>query len=436
MRFLIYIAILLTLGGCVQGGKSFEHIAPGQWRATLMVGIPLDAIPTDTDTKKNKDFSDMPLTEQGKELPFNFIVGDKGEGMYIEIKNGKESIITKDIKFLDRKRDSIIIDFEHYDSYIQAAYSSDGMVGEWVVSTKKNYRIPFTAKHNLMYRFSSLRKTPLFDVSGRWGVTFYNNDGSKDMDAVGVFKQMGNKLEGTFLTTTGDYRFLAGEVQGNKMYLSAFDGSHAFVFQATLTPDGKLKNGGFWAGKNHSQTWEANRNEQAQLPDPNTITKVKTGRESLNFSFLNPTDGKFYSLNDPKFNGKAKIIQIMGTWCPNCADEGAFLAEYNKTKPQNLEIIGLAFEKHRTPEKAKHAIDLYKKRLNIDYTILLAGERAVADSLFPVLDKINGYPTTLFVDKNNQIRKVHTGFSGPATGADFEHWKQEFSNNVKALTAQ
>ena len=36
------------------------------------------------------------------------------------------------------------------------------------------------------------------------------------------------------MTETGDYRYLDGVVSGSKMYLSAFDGAHAFLFNKKM----------------------------------------------------------------------------------------------------------------------------------------------------------------------------------------------------------
>ena len=42
------------------------------------------------------------------------------------------------------------------------------------------------------------------------------------------------------------------------------------------------------------------------------------------------------------------------------------------------------------------------------------------------------YPTLLFLDKNNSIVKVHSGFDGPAT-SKFTEFKNEFETTLKEL---
>ena len=43
--------------------------------------------------------------------------------------------------------------------------------------------------------------------------------------AIGVFEQKGQKITGTFLSKTGDYRYYEGDIKGDEFYLSAFSGS-------------------------------------------------------------------------------------------------------------------------------------------------------------------------------------------------------------------
>jgi thiol-disulfide isomerase/thioredoxin len=71
------------------------------------------------------------------------------------------------------------------------------------------------------------------------------------------------------------------------------------------------------------------------LPDVAAM-HVKDGKGKLNFSFLD-LNKKKVSINDPKFKNKVVVIQIMGSWCPNCMDETAFLSEYyNKNKQRGV----------------------------------------------------------------------------------------------------
>ena len=88
-------------------------------------------------------------------------------------------------------------------------------------------------------------KTAIFNVSGRWSAHFRGENDSTE--AVGEFRQSGNQVNGTFLTTTGDYRFLDGVVDGDTLRLSTFDGGHAYSFVSKIIDTGMMR-GFFYSG--------------------------------------------------------------------------------------------------------------------------------------------------------------------------------------------
>jgi thiol-disulfide isomerase/thioredoxin len=269
------------------------------------------------------------------------------------------------------------------------------------------------------------------DISGRWETDF--SRGTEDSSkAIGVFKQRKNHLEGTFLTPTGDYRFLEGSVDGKNLTLSCFDGSHAFLFKGEINGNESLI-GTFWSGLHWSEPWTARRNESFELPNPDSLTFLKQGYKKLEFSFPD-LEGKKVSLADEKFKNKVVIVQIMGSWCPNCMDETVFLSNlYNKKNKKDLEIIGLAFEK--IPERAHQNLLRLKDKFKVNYPILLAGpsDKKEAAKALPALNHIMSFPTTIFIDKKGIVRKIHTGFSGPATGSEYDKFKEEFNLFVDKL---
>ena len=164
------------------------------------------------------------------------------------------------------------------------------------------------------------------------------------------------------------------------------------------------------------------------------MTYLKEGYDKLDFSFEN-INGETISLTDAKYNGKAKLIQIFGTWCPNCKDETKFLVDYFKQNPNpEIEVIGLAFEKHRDIDKAKAAVRRYKERLGMDYELLVAGysDKKEAATALPMLNHILAYPTLIFLDKENKVKKIHTGFAGPAT-SKYKDFKVAFEETMQEL---
>ena len=179
------------------------------------------------------------------------------------------------------------------------------------------------------------------DFLGRWAVKF----SSSEDPAVAVFEQLPgtNRVKGTFLTTTGDYRYLDGSVSNRVLSLSCFDGAHAFLFRARLTENGEIE-GEFWSSNTWHETWKANRDPSAKLTEAFAQTKI-AGKGKLSDLMFPDLTGTPRRLDDPMFAGKARIIYVFGSWCPNCHDAAVYFSELHKRYGnQGLSILGLAFE--------------------------------------------------------------------------------------------
>ena len=322
---------------------------------------------------------------------------------------------------------------ELFDAEITAKISDSTLHG---VFSKKmaDLSIPkaeFSAVLGETNRFKTTQNSAgIKEIATQYAVNFI--DGDVTYQAVGLFKQNGEKVTGTFLTTTGDYRYLDGVVDGDSLKLSCFDGNHVFLFTAKIEED-KLVNGKFCSSITYLETWEGIADSNAKLPDANTLTYLKPGYTKLDFSFADE-NGKQISINDEAYKGKITIVQILGSWCPNCMDETKFLADFS-TKHPEIKIIGLAFEKSTDPAFALPKIAKMKKRFGVTYPVLIAGknDKSDASEKLPMLNKIISFPTTIVIDKKGIVRKVHTGFSGPGTGEYYIQFVEEFNRFIDKL---
>ena len=270
------------------------------------------------------------------------------------------------------------------------------------------------------------------DISGSWETLFEVNT-EDSYPAVGVFDQKDNSLTGTFMTKTGDYRFLEGTIQGEKIYLSCFDGSHAFLFEAKIQEDSSLY-GIFRSGNHYITEWTAERNEGYQLPAAYDLTSKKEANVKLDFSYYK-ADGSKSSFSEFLGNNKAKLVQIMGTWCPNCKDESNYLKSfYQSGNTDSIQIISVCFERYKNVDDNLRQIEKYKKKMDIPYDMVLGGyySKDTASAVFPMLTEIISYPTLLFVNKDHEIIKIHTGFNGPATPF-YKSFEEEFNQIISSL---
>jgi len=51
----------------------------------------------------------------------------------------------------------------------------------------------------------------------------------------------------------------------------------------------------------------------------------------------------------------------------------------------------------------------------------------------PMLNHIMSFPTTVFIDKKGFVRRIHTGFNGPATGKHYEEFVNDFTKYMEKL---
>ena len=359
-------------------------------------------------------------------LPFNFELKTPNT---IRVFNAEEVIEVNEVTY---KNDSIIIQMPVFEGFIKAKIENNKLKGHFIVEGKER-SVPFKAeKSTTRFEVTSNAKA---NVSGNWETVFSPNSETDRYIAKGIFKQNKNKITGTFRTKTGDYRYLEGVLDGNDMKLSTFDGSHAFLFTATVTDS--TMNGMFYSGDHWKEPFVAKRNANFELPNAHELTFLKKGYDRLEFTFPD-ANGQLISLNDKRYKDKVVIVQVMGTWCPNCLDESKYYVDYyEKNKNKDLEFLALAFEYAKTKEDAFKRIKRLEEKIGINYPILLAQtgttDKAKAQEKLPMLNHILSYPTTIFIDKQGKVRKIHTGFNGPATGDKYIAFKTEFENFANLL---
>lgn len=374
---------------------------------------------------------EMDKNDKTQLLPFNFTV-NKNE---IVITNAEEKIIINEFAV---QNDSVIIKLPVFKDEIKARFvTNDSIAGEYVhFGSKSKYSIPFYAKFGRTERFENQKEKPAMNITGRWETTVQPGD-SDQYTIIGEFEQNGNHLTGTFLTSSGDYRFLEGAVSGNKVMLSRLDGSHTMLFKAEISKQGTLENGVLIGGPTWKEKWRAVRNEKIELPDEEKLSAFKEGTGKIEFSFLD-LSGRKVSLADEKYKNKIIVVQIMGSWCPNCMDETRFFSEiYDNYNTKGIEFIGLCFESSNY-EESRLRIERFIKQLGAKGDYLYAGE-AGKNNIFkalPFMKEFKGYPTTIYLDRNHLVKKVTTGFSGPGTGKHYEKQKSSIIQYLDKLLGQ
>ena len=401
MRFLIALLIVSVLFSC---SKPVE-LKTGTWRGIIQL--------------------------QGQDLPFTFSVEKKDNQYQAYLRNATEQLLLDEISI---EGDSIKMKLHIFDASLSAKIEGDKLKGIFIKNYNTAGNLPFTATWGEDFRFAKKNDNPSPDFSGTYQLEF--NDEKETYPSVGIFQQQGNYLTGTFLTPTGDYRYLEGNVVDGQLKLSTFDGNHAFIFSAKLEGD-SLK-GDFYSGHASHETFKGIKNEKAALPNPESLTFLKEGFDKINFSFPD-VEHNMISPSDEKFANKVLILQIFGTWCPNCMDETKFLTQwYNENKDRGVEIVGLAYERKDDFDYASERVRKMKAKLNVPYEFVIAGtsDKEKAAETLPMLNKVIAFPTTIFIGKDGKVKHIRTGFEGPGTGIYYEQFKERFNQVINKLLAE
>ena len=429
MKYTGFFLLAATLAACSLG--------PGSTAAALTGG---DSGSDETSRQMMTDDIKMGtyravLELPGGALPFGLELAREGPSTVGYLLNGAERLKLNEISIVGAHLD---IAMPGYENHLLADATGDGLRGEVVLDKPgaKQQHIPLHARYAETYRFFADSSDGGADVAGRWTVTFTEDDG-KSETAVGELSQSHDVVTGTFLTDTGDHRFLAGQIRGGELYLSTFDGAHAFLYKARLDTAGGLT-GDFWSGTAYHEHWSAVRNANAALPSAYSLTRMRAGAKHLDFSFPDLA-GNIVTSRDARFHGKVMIVALAGSWCPNCHDEAAFLAPlYRDYQGRGLEVVSLMFEHFGDFDRAAAATRRFRQHYGIDYTTLIAGvsDKDEAAKKLPGLERVYAFPTTIFIDRKGRVVKIHTGFSGPATGEHYMQFVDEVKHTLDKLLAE
>lgn len=139
------------------------------------------------------------------------------------------------------------------------------------------------------------------------------------------------------------------------------------------------------------------------------------------------------------FDARALVIQVAGSWCPNCHDELAWLAPIaRELAPRGLRVVTLGFETPGEAGRELRQLARMRERHGATHAFLLSGgsDKAHAAAALPMLERVPAFPTLAILRADGGAVAVHGGFSGPATGADHARTTTELRARIdEALAA-
>jgi len=292
--------------------------------------------------------------------------------------------------------------------------------GVWTDSLRpNNYQVPV--------RLELLADTQ--PTSGMRDTTYWDTS-----EGLLVMEQADDSAWATISTPTGDYRHLAGTLVGNQLVLNTFDGSHLFRFNATLRED-SLVEGQFLSGTHYRTEFEGVK--RASQAHTWTSGRQNVVADKLLFFGTNPTgQAEVWNKERLRRDGKTGIVvDIMGTWCPNCMDEARLMVSLADSFP-DVQFLTLGYERS-TDSTALVRLTQFKREIGMTWPVLLGGrasKTAAAESI-PALDSIHSFPTTVFWPVDGEP-VVHKGFNGPATGEGYARETAFFRSQLARISGR
>lgn len=440
---IIFAAVLIEVGV----GMQFSQVIEAQTRTETLPAAAVSAEQLAGTWRAS-------LQSGGGPVGFGLILAAEGASLQAFVTNGPETIKVPQVSWDGRQ---LQLGFDYFQSAIVAVLDAES--GQFAGT----YTREKAGRQVAQLRFQASRAAevgpeyaPAEEWLGKWRVQF---SGTND-PAIGVFRRdltgagespgkglgaeagaasqpvgaVREAVTGSFLTPTGDYRYLAGGVRDGSLELSCFDGTHVYLFRCQRRGDDRLE-GEFWSGASGHQTWVGQRDVAARLPDGFRLTEVRGEVDwgSLQFPDL---EGRPRRLDDPQLNGQVRLIYLFGSWCPNCHDAAVFFGELQRDyADRGLQVLGLAFEASGDFAQDVEQVKIYARRHEIGYPLLVAGlaDKEQASRSLPFLDRVRSFPTALLVDSEGRIREVYSGFNGPATGEAYLEQGQRFRERIEGL---
>lgn len=414
----ILIAALPALlwSGCGSSAPAPEvelPLEPGPWHLSFELGTP----------------------ETGAPAPVQAELHQVNGTWTMAFHNQEETVLSDTVAITG---DSIRIHMPIFDTEFVGRISGKGAIsGIWRDAfMAPDAAIAFTAQAGERPRFNQGNKPVAHAISGEWETWIMrNNDPNNTRPAIGMFQvEQGGRATGSFATQSGDLRYLDGVVDGDSLFLSTFNGAQAVLVRAAITADSLI--GEIRTSPRSATGWYAVRNPGFTLADARSISEIVPD-EPVTFSFPDQDDN-LRSISDEQFKGKVVVMEMMGTWCPNCLDGSRLLKEmHEKYNGQGLEVVGLAFERHRGKERALEALRQYKQKVELPYDLLYAGmlNNDTVVKKLPFLKQVRAYPTTFVVGRDGRLVQVFTGIDGPGTGDRYTLFKEHLEETIQgALT--
>lgn len=374
---------------------------------------------------------DATIQINGVETPFPLEISGSGTNVTAALFNGNDRYVSTQGQFANGK---LVVKWDYYAATLEATLKDDVLVGQYAGTRRMKGPFAIRATRGAATKPAAVSAI-VPNIDGLWEIPNKSGKGELAWRFI-VQQQSGPKVSATILRVDGDTGTISGAFQNGKFVLSHFDGARAHLLEVTPARDGTLDI--LQDGKTKMTAYRPAAARAKGLPepvDPDLNTSIKDPSEPFRFSFPD-LNGRVVSNADARFHGKVVVVEITGSWCPNCHDEAPFLAEmYRKYGRKDFEIVSISFEEAEQLADPTR-LRAFVKKYGLEFPVLLGGDPEEANDKLSQLVNWNTWPATLFIDRGGLVRSVHSGFPSAGSGELFRQAKEEFNVQVARLLAE
>lgn len=373
-------------------------------------------------------------------FPLAWSTTGASRGVQLSLYNGTDSITSTSVRVVPKARgaagavhagDSVIVEFAHLASRLRGTRTADGFEG-WFGNPRRRDSVRVTA-HPGGTSVAASGTAP--SIAGTWIFPVESSKGERAWRFVA--QQSGAHVTATILRVDGDAGAHTGTFADGRFTLSHFDGTRPGRIDVEPNADGSLtivQRSPRGAARRYVAWRDADARARglAEPADVATHTSVRDVREPFVFDFKD-VSGARVTNRDARYAGKVVVVNVTGTWCPNCHDEAPFLSSlYRKYREQGLEVVALDFEETEELQDLSR-LKAFVKRYDVDYAYLVAGEPREVTAKLPQAVNLNTWPATFFLGRDGTVRAVRTGFAAKASGVHHETLVAEYEAIVEGL---
>lgn len=379
------------------------------------------------------------------QVPFMFAWSGPATQPVLALYNGVDSIISTRVV---RTGDSVVVHFDHLAALLRGVITG-GSPGDsrgrafagWWVTPRRGDSVRVTAEPQSSAPVpadanATQRTAP--DVHGTWLLPVSSAKGEKAWRL--VVTQQGAEVTATVLRVDGDAGAHVGRWQDSVFRLSHFDGTRPGVLELRPHSDGALhvtQRSPRGPARVYVAWREAERVARGlEAPaDVRTFTGVRDSTARFTFDFPD-LEGRRVSDRDARFAGKVVVVNVTGTWCPNCHDEAPFLtALYAEYGARGLEVVALDFEDAEELQDLAR-VRAFVRRYGVTYPYLIAGTPREVAARIPLAVNLNTWPATFFLGRDGRVRAVRTGFAAKSSGPHHDAMVADYRAIVERLLAE